>query len=71
MTWASGIGADGRPKVLPGSEPTPQGVKVCPAVEGATNWMSTAYNPATGLFYVMAQELLQHLYEVGCLVGAG
>jgi alcohol dehydrogenase (cytochrome c) len=56
MTWASGIGADGRPKVLPGSEPTPQGVKVCPSVEGATNWMSTAYNPATGLFYVMAEE---------------
>jgi alcohol dehydrogenase (cytochrome c) len=56
LTWASGIGPDGRPKVLPGSEPTPRGVKVCPSVEGATNWMSTAYNPATGLFYVMAQE---------------
>jgi alcohol dehydrogenase (cytochrome c) len=56
LTWASGIGPDGRPKVLPGSEPTPQGVKVCPSVEGATNWMSTAYNPATGLFYVMAKE---------------
>ncbi len=56
LTWASGIGADGRPKVLPGTEPTPEGVKVCPSVEGATNWMSTAYNPATGLFYVMAKE---------------
>src|SRR5262249_34682262 len=38
------------------SAPTPGGVKVCPAVEGATNWMSTAYNPETGLFYVMALE---------------
>ncbi|HYM12391.1 MAG TPA: PQQ-dependent dehydrogenase, methanol/ethanol family, partial [Bryobacterales bacterium] len=56
LTWASGIGADGRPKVLPGSEPTPGGVKVCPSVEGASNWMSTAYNPSTGLFYVMALE---------------
>jgi alcohol dehydrogenase (cytochrome c) len=29
---------------------------VCPAVRGATNWYSTAYNPATKLFYVMAVE---------------
>lgn len=56
LTWASGVGPDGRPQVLPDTAPTPGGVKVCPAVEGATNWMSTAYNPATGLFYVMALE---------------
>jgi len=56
LTWAKGIGADGRPQVVPGSEPTLQGVKVCPSVIGATNWNSSAYNPATGLFYVMALE---------------
>lgn len=56
LTWASGIGADGRPKLLPDAEPTAQGTKACPSVVGGTNWMSTAYNPATGLFYVMAQE---------------
>ena len=56
LTWASGIGADGRPKLLPGSEPTVEGTKTCPSVAGAANWMSTAYNPATGLFYVMASE---------------
>jgi PQQ-dependent dehydrogenase (methanol/ethanol family) len=56
MTWATGIGKDGRPQLIPEAVPTPQGVKACPAVEGATNWMSTAYNPATGLFYVMALE---------------
>ena len=56
LTWASGIGKDGRPKVLPGSEPTVEGVRVCPSVVGAANWMSTAYNPATGLYYVMADE---------------
>ena len=32
------------------------GTKTCPAVRGATNWYSTAYNPATRLFYVMAVE---------------
>ncbi|MCI0337623.1 MAG: PQQ-dependent dehydrogenase, methanol/ethanol family [Acidobacteria bacterium] len=56
LTWASGIGSDGRPQVSSGSAPTPAGAKICPAMEGATNWMSTAYNPETGLFYVMALE---------------
>ena len=56
MTWASGIGADGRPQLLPGAEPTREGVRACPAVEGATNWFSTAFHPGTGLFYVMALE---------------
>ena len=56
LNWASGIGPDGRPKLLPGQEPTPQGTKTCPSMGGATNWMSTAFNPATGLFYVMAVE---------------
>jgi PQQ-dependent dehydrogenase (methanol/ethanol family) len=56
LTWASGIGPDGRPQLISGNAPTPGGVKSCPAVEGATNWMSTAYNPETGLFYVMALE---------------
>ena len=56
LTWASGIDAKGRPQVLPGAEPSLQGAKVCPSVIGATNWNSTAYNPATGLFYVMTLE---------------
>ena len=35
ITWASGIGPDGRPKLLPGNEPTVEGQLVCPAVAGA------------------------------------
>ena len=56
QTWASGLDAKGRPQVKPGSAPTPEGVKVCPSVEGASNWFSPAYNPSTGLFYVMALD---------------
>ena len=56
LTWASGVGADGRPKVEPSATPTPEGATVCPAVRGATNWMSTAFNPSTGLFYVSVLE---------------
>ncbi|MBI2685927.1 MAG: PQQ-binding-like beta-propeller repeat protein [Acidobacteria bacterium] len=56
LTWAKGIGADGRPIVVPGLEPTRDGTKVCPNVLGATNWPSMAHNPSTGLFYLMARE---------------
>jgi alcohol dehydrogenase (cytochrome c) len=56
LTWASGIGADGRPILLPGNEPTEEGQLVCPSVAGAANWPSSAYDPATGLFYQFAEE---------------
>jgi alcohol dehydrogenase (cytochrome c) len=56
LNWATGIGPDGRPQKVPGTDPTPEGVRACPSVVGATNWMSTAYNPDTGLFYVIALE---------------
>jgi alcohol dehydrogenase (cytochrome c) len=56
LTWASGIGADGRPRLLPGYDNTVDGTRTCPNVTGAANWPATAYNPATGLFYVMAGE---------------
>jgi alcohol dehydrogenase (cytochrome c) len=56
ITWASGIGLDGRPKLLPGNEPTAEGQRVCPSVAGAANWPSTAFHPATGLYYLFAQE---------------
>ena len=56
LTWASGIGADGRPVLLPGNAPTEEGQRTCPSVAGAANWTSTAYAPGTGLYYFFAQE---------------
>ena len=56
LTWASGIGPDGRPQLLPGNEPTEEGQVVCPSVAGAANWPSSAYNPMSGLFYMFADE---------------
>jgi len=41
---------------VPNQEPTTEGNKACPAVEGAANWHSTSYNPATGLFYVQSLD---------------
>jgi PQQ-dependent dehydrogenase (methanol/ethanol family) len=56
LTWASGIDAKGRPLLVEGNEPTRTGTKSCPAVRGATNWYSTAFDPGTRLVYVMAVE---------------
>jgi alcohol dehydrogenase (cytochrome c) len=56
LTWASGIGADGRPVKNPDQEPTTAGTKVCPSQDGATNWFSPSFNPATGLLYVQTFE---------------
>jgi len=56
LTWASGIGKDGRPQLVEGNKPTRAGTVSCPAVRGATNWYSTAFHPSTRLFYVMAVE---------------
>lgn len=56
ITWASGIGPDGRPIKLPNQEPSPTGTKVCPSQDGATNWFSPSFNPATGLYYVQTFE---------------
>ncbi len=56
LTWAKEIGKDGRPVLVPGQEPKPEGTRVCPSQDGATNWYSPSFNPATGLFYMQTNE---------------
>jgi alcohol dehydrogenase (cytochrome c) len=56
ITWAREIGADGRPVLIPNQEPTFEGNKACPALEGASNWFSTSFNPVTGFYYVQTLE---------------
>jgi alcohol dehydrogenase (cytochrome c) len=63
QTWASGLDGKGRPIVLPGSEPTVEGVLVWPSLQGATNWFSPAYSPKTGLFYVSVREMDSYYHK--------
>jgi len=56
LSWASGIGSDGRPVLLPNQVPTTAGAKICPPIEGATNWFSSSFSPETGLYYVQTLE---------------
>jgi alcohol dehydrogenase (cytochrome c) len=61
-TWAQEIGRDGRPVLLPANQIGPEGTITCPDVAGGTNWMSPAFNPSTGLFYVNAREVCAKYY---------
>jgi alcohol dehydrogenase (cytochrome c) len=59
QTWNDGFDYEnnGRPKLLPGMEPTPDGNEnVWPGIDGAANWMSHSYSPLTKLFYTFARE---------------
>ena len=40
----------------PNQERHAEGRRICPHVNGASNWYSTAFNPATGLYYVQTNE---------------
>jgi len=56
QTWAKGLDDRGRPVLVPGMDPTPQGVNVCPDQSGATNWASPSWDPQTNLFYLAVRE---------------
>jgi alcohol dehydrogenase (cytochrome c) len=56
ITWASGLTPQGRPIVVPNMEPTREGRRVCPSLEGASNWYSAAFSPRTSLFYVQTND---------------
>ena len=56
LNWASAIAPDGRPVLSGNHEPGPDGTRVCPSQDGATNWFSPSYIPSTGMFYFQTFE---------------
>ena len=56
VTWADGIGPDGKPVLISGQDPTEEGNVTCPGMGGGHNWQATAYNPGTGLYYFSSTE---------------
>jgi alcohol dehydrogenase (cytochrome c) len=63
LTWASGIGADGRPILVPGQAPARPGTKVCPSQDGATNWYAPSFNPRDGPLLRADQREVQRLHQ--------
>ena len=56
QSWAKEMDKKGRPILLEGTDPTPEGNRLCPGLAGAANWMAPSYNPQTKLFYFPVRE---------------
>src|SRR5579862_5388872 len=57
QTWNKGFDDKGRPDIIPGNDPTPEGNdKIQPGVDGGANWMAHSYSPLTKLMYVFARD---------------
>ncbi|MBI3681193.1 MAG: PQQ-dependent dehydrogenase, methanol/ethanol family [Acidobacteria bacterium] len=56
VSWAKDIDKNGRPILIPGQDPTPDGNVACPGGGGGHNWQPTAYSPQTGLYYFTSSD---------------
>ncbi|HTM51719.1 MAG TPA: PQQ-dependent dehydrogenase, methanol/ethanol family [Bryobacteraceae bacterium] len=63
VTWADGIGADGRPNLIAGQDPLENGNQSCPGIGGGHNWQSTAYSPGTRLYYFTSTDGCQIYFK--------
>jgi len=62
QTWLKQFDAKGRPEYLPNTEPTEDGVRICPGLAGGANWMAPSYDPELKLFFVPYMEDCQIYY---------
>ena len=57
QNWNSGFDANGRPRIVPGSNSSAEGsFYVYPTLGGGTNFQAPSYSPLTGLFYLAYSE---------------
>ena len=63
ISWSSGIGPDGKPRLIPGQDPSEHGTRACPGLGGGHNWEATAYSPQTGLYYFGSADGCQNYYN--------
>jgi alcohol dehydrogenase (cytochrome c) len=62
VTWAKGLDERGRPMREANMSPTPEGKRIYPGNQGATNWYSPSYSPHTGLFYISTWDNYYSIY---------
>jgi PQQ-dependent dehydrogenase (methanol/ethanol family) len=71
QTWNAGFDENGRPKVIPGTDASPEGTVVYPSGGGANNWRSPSYDPESGWMYLVYTDSGQKYvrqteeYEIG------
>jgi len=64
VSWADGIGPEGRPNLIPGQDPSEAGTRACPGLGGGHNWQPTAFSPQTGLYYFHSTNGCELFYKV-------
>ena len=52
----------GRPIMVPNMEPSLEGKRVCPSLDGASNWYSTSFNPVDRPVLRADQRQVRHLH---------
>jgi alcohol dehydrogenase (cytochrome c) len=63
QTWAQRIDENGRPVLIPGTEPSEKGTLVYPSLQGATNWFSPSFSPRTQMLYVAVRQMGAHYFK--------
>ena len=63
QSWAKGLNDKGEPDVIPGMGPSTRGTLVYPSLQGATNWFSPSYSPASEMFYVATREMGSYYFK--------
>ncbi len=63
QTWAERIDENGRPVLLPNTEPSVNGTLVYPSLQGATNWFSPSFSKVSGLFFVAVREMGSNYFK--------
>jgi alcohol dehydrogenase (cytochrome c) len=63
VSWADGIGSDGKPRLIANQDPTEDGTRACPGIGGGHNWSATTYSPQTGLYYFNTTDGCQLYYK--------
>ena len=56
QTWNAGFDENGRPKIIPGTDASPEGAAVYPSGSGGNNWRSPSYDPSSGWMYLVYTE---------------
>jgi len=57
QTWNQGFDENGRPKIIPGTDSSPDGTVVYPSLGGGTNWQSPSYDASNGWLYLSYAEM--------------
>lgn len=64
QTWNTGLDENGRPKVVPGWQASPEGsIPIFPSLLGGTNFQSPSLDAATGWFILEYQESGQRFFS--------